>query len=148
MPDTKLSQWPIQIEVPVQWGDMDALAHVNHTHYIRWMETARMLYFNACGLSELYERERIGPILGTLEVKYLLPVHFPDVITIVATVSRLGGASFDMDYRLTSQQQDGALAATGRATCVIYDYNNACATKMGDSLRAGFLALEAGGPGG
>jgi acyl-CoA thioester hydrolase len=146
MSDSNLSQWPIQIEVPVQWGDMDALAHVNHTLYIKWMETARMVYFNACGLSELYEKERIGPILGTLEVKYLLPVHFPDVITVSTTVSRLGGSSFDMDYQLTSQQLDGARVATGRAACVIYDYNNACASKMSDALRADFLALEAGGP--
>jgi len=123
---------------------MDALAHVNHTLYIKWMESARMVYFNACGLSDLYEKERIGPILGTLEVTYLRPVHFPDVITIETTVSRLGGSSFDMDYRLTSQEQGGATVATGRAACVIYDYNNACSFMMSDALRAGFLALEAG----
>ena len=126
---------------------MDALAHVNHTLYIKWMETARMHYFNACGLSALYEREQIGPILGSLNVRYLKPVVFPDRITVHTTVSRLGGASFDMEYQLTSAAQDGAVVATATARCVVYDYKNAQSSPISDSLRQGFLDLEETGSG-
>ena len=34
--------WPIQTEIPIQWGDMDAFSHVNNVIYIRWFETARI----------------------------------------------------------------------------------------------------------
>ena len=38
-------RWPVRRELPVQWGDMDAFAHVNNTVYLRWFETVRIAYF-------------------------------------------------------------------------------------------------------
>ena len=38
-------KWAISTEITVNWGDMDALGHVNHSKFATWMETARMLYF-------------------------------------------------------------------------------------------------------
>ena len=38
--------WPISTEIKVNWGDMDALGHVNHSVYAKWMETVRMIYFD------------------------------------------------------------------------------------------------------
>ena len=32
---------PVVVELPVVWGEMDSMQHVNNTVYIRWMETAR-----------------------------------------------------------------------------------------------------------
>ena len=52
---SELGRWPISCEIPVQWGDLDALNHVNHTVFIRWMETARMHYFIACDFTSLLE---------------------------------------------------------------------------------------------
>ena len=63
---SELGRWPISCEIPVQWGDLDALNHVNHTVFIRWMETARMHYFIACDFTGLFESEAIGPILAGL----------------------------------------------------------------------------------
>ncbi|GGD72752.1 acyl-CoA thioesterase [Maribacter cobaltidurans] len=39
------------LELPVQWGDMDAAQHVNNTVYLRWMESARIEMFQkmSCG---------------------------------------------------------------------------------------------------
>ena len=66
---SELGRWPISCDIPVQWGEMDALKHVNHTVFIRWMETARMHYFVACGFTDLLEQEGIGPILAGLNVR-------------------------------------------------------------------------------
>ena len=63
---SELGRWPIKCEIPVQWGDLDALNHVNHTRFLTWMETARMHYFIACGFNDLHKSEGIGPILCLL----------------------------------------------------------------------------------
>lgn len=36
-----------QLELPIQWGDMDALGHVNNTVYFRYMEQARVSWIQA-----------------------------------------------------------------------------------------------------
>jgi acyl-ACP thioesterase len=38
---------PCYFDFEVQWGEMDALQHVNNVVYVRWGETARIDYFRA-----------------------------------------------------------------------------------------------------
>ncbi len=137
--------WPIQCELPVQWGDMDALGHVNHTIYIKWMETARMHYFDICGLSKSYKTQGIGPILAAIEVTYLRPVVFGETIRVETRMSRMGRASFDMDYRLTSVSSSSEQVAKGTAKCVVYNYNTGKPAPMDETLRAAIESLEATG---
>jgi acyl-CoA thioester hydrolase len=126
---------------------MDALNHVNHTVFIRWMETARMHYFIACGFSDLFDAERIGPILAGLKVDYNARIEFPDTVTVHTTVTRIGNASFEMEYRITSSAKGDETVATGTVSGVVFDYNSGSSTPMPDSLRASILQLEATGSG-
>ena len=144
---SELGRWPISCEIPVQWGDLDALNHVNHTMFIRWMETVRMHYFIACGFIDLHESEGIGPILAGLKVDYSAPVQFPDTITVHTTVTRLGNSSFDMAYRITSAANRGGSVATGTVSCVVFDYDAGSSTPIPDSLRSRIEKLEATGSG-
>ena len=65
-------------EFQVLWGDLDAFNHVNHTVFVKWIETARVNYFTDCGLMEMFEKEHKGPILAALSIDYHAPVFFPD----------------------------------------------------------------------
>ena len=142
---SELGHWPISVEIAVQWGEMDALNHVNNTVFLRWMETARMNYFIGCGFAELYESEGIGPILANINVDYIKPVEFPDTVTIHNTITRIGNASFEMGYRITSSAMDGATVATGTASCVVFDYKEGKSTPLPDTLRASILEFEDSG---
>ena len=35
--------------IPIRWGDMDAMKHVNNTVYFRYLETVRIDYFQSIG---------------------------------------------------------------------------------------------------
>ena len=37
-----LADFPVTVEIPVAWGDMDAMGHVNNVVYFRYFETARI----------------------------------------------------------------------------------------------------------
>ena len=138
-----LGRWPVSCEMPVQWGDMDALNHVNHTVFIRWMETARMHYLVACGFTDLLEEQGIGPILAGLKVDYHAPVAFPDTMTIHTTITRMGGSSFEMAYRITSSARDDETVATAIVHGVSFDYGAGKAVRIPDELRARVLEIEA-----
>ena len=55
------SGFAITVELPVLWGDMDALGHVNDAVYARWLEEARIRYFERVGP---FEPDGVGPILA------------------------------------------------------------------------------------
>ena len=134
--------WPISTEIKVNWGDMDALGHVNHSVYAKWMETVRMMYFSEIGMMNLYDDSNIGPILARIEIDYELPIVFPDVVTVSTSVSRIGNSSFDMRYKIESQSNNGKSAATGSVGCVVLDYSSGIPHKIPLKLRKSIARLE------
>ena len=134
--------WPISTEIKVNWGDMDALGHVNHSVYAKWMETVRMMYFSEIGMMNLYDDSNIGPILARIEIDYELPIVFPDVVTVSTSVSRIGNSSFDMRYKIESQSNNGKSAATGSVVGVVLDYSSGIPHKIPLKLRKSIARLE------
>ena len=143
--EESLGKWPISTEITVQWGDMDALNHVNHTVYLTWMETVRMVYFDRCGMMEIFESENIGPILAGIKADFLFPVVYPDTVVAHTTITRLGKSSFDMHYKITSSKKEGRLVATGTASGVMCNYSTGKSTPISNSLRARIVELESMG---
>ncbi|MFT0715426.1 acyl-CoA thioesterase [Flagellimonas lutimaris] len=78
----------VTIELPVQWGDMDAAQHVNNTVYLRWIESARIQMFRKMQEGKL-EFGKIIPILAWQDCKYIFPVTFPDQVIITVDVIEL-----------------------------------------------------------
>ena len=137
-----LGNWPVSIEIKVQWGDMDALKHVNNTVFLTWMETARMAYFDECGMMESFKSEKIGPILAAIKADFLAPVVYPDTIVVHTTISKIGRSSFEMGYKIMSSAKGGELVATGSATGVMCDYSTGSSTPISENLRARITDLE------
>ena len=134
--------WPISTEIKVNWGDMDALGHVNHSVYAKWMETVRMMYFSEIGMMNLHDDSNIGPILARIEIDYKLPIVFPDVVTVSTSVSRIGNSSFDMRYKIESLSNNGKSAAIGSVVCVVLDYSSGMPHKIPPKLRESIARLE------
>tara|TARA_S200000501_G_scaffold274433_1_gene258043 strand:- start:2520 stop:2969 length:450 start_codon:yes stop_codon:yes gene_type:complete len=140
--ENESSIWAVSTEIKVNWGDMDALGHVNHSVFAKWMETVRMMYFSEIGMMNLYDDSNIGPILARIEIDYELPIVFPDVVTVSTSVSRMGNSSFDMRYKIESISNNGKSAATGSVVCVLLDYSSGIPHKIPPKLRESIAKLE------
>ncbi len=46
MEERLMKGFAMVLELPVLWGDMDALRHVNNARYFAWFEAARIAYFD------------------------------------------------------------------------------------------------------
>lgn len=44
-----LSNYPVTIEQPVAWGDLDLHGHVNNMWFFRYIENARIAYYEKIG---------------------------------------------------------------------------------------------------
>ncbi len=72
-----LQDFPVVTEIPVAWGEMDALQHVNNVVYFRYFETARIDYFRHIQLMEDLAITQVGPVLSETQSRYKIPVTFP-----------------------------------------------------------------------
>jgi len=116
-----LEEYPFVHSRDVQWGEMDALGHVNNTVYFRYFETARINYFEAMGFEDLAFDETVGPILASLSTNYRKPVQYPDTVHLGTSVTDLGNSRFDMEYTLVSESLE-EVAAEGECVLVSYDF--------------------------
>ena len=93
-------------------------------------------------MMDILESENIGPILAAIKADFILPVVYPDTVVVHTTITRLGNSSFDMDYKITSNDRGGSLVATGSASGVLCDYSTGKSTPISDSLRSRIIELE------
>jgi len=140
-----LGRYPVSLAIPVAWGEMDAMQHVNNVVYLRWFESARIAYFEKAGLLSGLNEMTVGPILARSTVDYLLPVTYPDTVRVEIAVTKMGRSSFEMSYRLWSEALQ-KVAAKGDAVIVNYDYRAGKSAPLDEKTRAAIQALEASAP--
>lgn len=135
-------EFPVVLEIPVAWGDMDAMGHVNNTVYFRFFESARIAYFERIGFLEEMERSGIGPILASARCRFRIPLTYPDRVLVGASARNLETDRFVMSYRVASERHD-AVAAEGEGLIVSYDYRKKAKAPLPPSLRQRLEELEA-----
>src|SRR4030095_4659195 len=66
------------VVIPIRWGDMDAMGHVNNTVYFRYMEQARVDWAHAFARStgrEAYAED--GPLIVNASCTFSAPLTYP-----------------------------------------------------------------------
>lgn len=117
--------YPFRHDVRVRFAETDAMGVAHHAAYVPYLEEARVEYLRA--LDHPYPSIReAGYDLAVLElvVQYRRSARFDELVQVHTRVSSFRGASFQMDYLLTVDDEVCALAATvhgvvdptGRAT--------------------------------
>ncbi|MGQ0814805.1 MAG: acyl-CoA thioesterase [Gemmatimonadota bacterium] len=114
-----LTVFPVVIEVPVAWGDMDAFGHVNNTMFFRYFETARIAFLDRVGFRG--DGGAPGPILASTQCRFRQPLEYPDTVLVGARVVELAEDRFTHEYRIVSLKTNG-IAADGNGVVVAYDY--------------------------
>jgi len=137
-----LAGFPVVIEIPVAWGEMDAFQHVNNIVYFRYVESARIVYFERLGFIEIMEQTGIGPILAETRCRYRRPLTYPDTVSVGARVSEIGEDRFMMEYRIVSHKLE-AIAAEGEGTLVSYNYREKRKAPIPDRVRRRIEEMEA-----
>lgn len=139
-----LIDYPSTIDIPVAWGEMDALGHVNNIVYFRYFETGRAHYLRQVGFFAWESRNvAIGPILASIDCRFRYPLVYPDTITVGVRTVALGEDRFTVHHRIVSQTA-GRIAAEGEGVIVAYDYEQTQKTRLPDAVRHAILLLEGG----
>ena len=142
--------YALTLDIPVLWGDMDALRHVNNARYFAWFETVRIAYLDrlraafpgaGAGPTGLGE---VGPILASTSCDYLRPVVYPGTVEVGARVTEIGNSSMRMEYEVTRTDAPADVCARGTSVVVLVRYATLEKVRVPDEVRAAIAALQAG----
>ena len=136
-----LAAYPVVVETPVAWGEMDAFGHVNNIVYFRYFETARIAYFEKLDVPEFLGRDPIGPILSETTCRFRAALSYPDTVSIGARVASIGEDRFVMRYAVFSHRM-GRLAAEGEGTLVCFNYRQNQKAPLPEKLKARIDEIE------
>lgn len=136
-----LQGFPVVVQAPILWGDLDAYGHVNHLGYLKWFEAARAVYASRVGVEVLPAESGVGAILASISCQYLRQLSYPGNIFSGVRVSRVSIGSITLEFRI-ADGQIGVPVAEGSCDAVLYDYATNEPVPVPDHLRAAVEELE------
>ncbi len=102
--------------MPVRWGDLDALGHVNNTVYFRYGEEARAKLFEQARMN--LPATRVG-VLVHASCDFVKSLMYPANISISLTLTRVGRSS--MEFTFLIEDESGVAYARGKNIIVCTD---------------------------
>ncbi len=136
-----LSACTVVMNIPVAWGEMDAMGHVNNIIYFRYFESVRIEYFNRLNMLGYQQETGIGPILASTECRFKMPLHYPDTVIVGTKILSMEEDRFVMGYEVFSTKHK-RIAADGEGVIVTYDYHNNKKVPIPEALRRKIMELE------
>ncbi len=100
--------------IAIRWGDMDAMGHVNNTVYFRYMEQARISWFETL-VPQAEAWGEIGIVVVNASCNFRRPLNYPGTVEVKVFAGAPGGSSVPTFYELVLA---GETYADGAATVV------------------------------
>ncbi|MFW2355630.1 acyl-CoA thioesterase [Hydrogenophaga sp.] len=123
-----------RMTIPIRWGDMDAMGHVNNTTYFRYLETIRIEWMRSIGCQPDPQGE--GPVIVNAFCTFHKQLEFPGEVIATMFASDVGRSSFETWCTLTRSDDPETVYASGGATTVWVNFPQQKSAPMPERLRA------------
>jgi acyl-CoA thioester hydrolase len=124
------------MRIPVRWGDMDALGHVNNTVYFRFAEQARIEWLEALGIADIVAVEE-GPVIVNASCTFFRPITYPATVEVRTLIGKPGRSSLPTFYemRCIGNGDDDTLYAEGASKIVWWNPGTGKSLPLPDFIR-------------
>ncbi|KTC86955.1 acyl-CoA thioesterase [Legionella brunensis] len=118
----------------IEWGDMDALGHVNNGRYFDYFQQSRIEWLESLHLDM---KQTIGPVVIHVGCTFLKPIVYPAILTLVSSIHSLGNTSIMMDHEIYQNQ---TLMTQGTSKIVWVNYLENKSIAIPNTIRNLFTA--------
>jgi acyl-CoA thioester hydrolase len=122
-----------EMTMPIRWGDMDAMGHVNNTLYFRYFETIRIDWMNSIG--GVPDPNGVGPVIVNAFCTFIRQLEYPGDILLKHFVAHPGRTSFDTYMTIERVDRPGVVHTEGGATMVWVDFKQQKSVPLPDWMR-------------
>ena len=123
-----------EMVIPIRWGDMDAMGHLNNASYFRFFETVRIDWFRSLGLR--LDPSSEGIVIVNAFCNFIKQLEYPGDVIARHFVAKPGRTSFETYVTLERSDNPGVVYASGGAQAVWVDFPRQKSVPMPDWLRA------------
>ncbi|MFT3803221.1 MAG: thioesterase family protein [Burkholderiaceae bacterium] len=108
----------LELDLPIRWGDMDMMGHVNNVTYFRYLEQGRISWFDAL-------RVRGEPDQGIVVVnafcEFLKELKYPGTVRLRLYTAQIGRSSVQTLAEMSHSSDPDTVYARGGAKVVWID---------------------------
>ena len=126
--------------IPIRWGDMDAMGHVNNTVYFRYMEQARISWFDSL-VPEEEAWQSTGIVIANASCNYKRAMTYPGTVEVKLLIGAPGGSSVPTFYELRVDS-DPLPYADGAAVVVFVDMKTQKPARVPEGIRNRLESIE------
>ena len=123
-----------EMQIPIRWGDMDAMNRLNNTSYFRYMETCRIDWMRSIGCQPDPQGE--GPVIVNAFCNFYRQLEYPGDVLIKMYASDPGRSTFETWATMARTDQPEVIYAAGGATSIWVNFPAQKAKTLPDWLRA------------
>ena len=114
LPDDK--KFTHEMTIPIRWGDLDVMGHVNNTLYFRYLEVARIDWFERIGCRVNPKGE--GPLIVNAFCNFHKQLEYPGEAVVRMYVSDPGRTTFESWTTMARADAPELICAAGGATTI------------------------------
>ena len=123
-----------ELRIPIRWGDMDAMGHLNNGSYFRYRETIRIDWMCAIGCKPDPTGE--GPVIVNAFCNFYKQLEYPGDVLVKMYVSDPARSTFETWVTMERVDQPGLICAAGGATTIWVDFPAQKSKTLPDWMRA------------
>ncbi len=116
-----MPEFNTQLILRIDWSEMDLFGHVNNVSFFKYVQAARVNYWELTGLNKLYKTSNIGPTLAAVNCQFKKSLHYPGSVTIQTKVDWIKNSSLQISHQILNDKNE--IAAEGQDVIVMFDYN-------------------------
>ena len=131
IPDDK--KLVFEMQIPIRWGDMDAMNHVNNASYFRYLETCRIDWMQSIGCKP--DAQGDGPVIVNAFCNFYKQLEYPGQVLIKMYVSDPGRTTFETWGTMERLDEPGLIYAAGGATTIWVDFPQQRAKALPEWMR-------------
>ncbi|MDF9301161.1 acyl-CoA thioesterase [Tritonibacter mobilis] len=112
---------------------MDTYQHVNNLNFMKYMQSARVQFWEVLGLAKRYAETKEGPMLVSSKCDFKHPLFYPGNVRIKSNIEYIKNSSFGL--RHTLYNDENTLCATGYDVAVCFDFTKNKTFMIPEDLR-------------
>ena len=122
-----------EMTIPIRWGDMDAMNHVNNTTYFRYLETVRIDWMRSIGCQPDPKGE--GPVILNAFCNFYKQLEYPGDVLVKMYVSDPARSTFESWGTMSRTDDPDVIYAAGGATTIWVNFPAQKSAPLPDWMR-------------
>ena len=118
IPETK--KFVYEMLIPIRWGDMDVMGHVNNCSYFRYLEVIRVDWTRSIGA--MPDPKGDGTVIVNAFCNFYKQLEYPGDVLVKMYASDPGRTTFETWTTLEQAANPGVIYAAGGATTIWIDF--------------------------